>query len=168
MVTYSHELLCLTAVPLIDFGGSLCYVILRTAYELDSSIIPVVEMRRLRFRAPTSAAKDRTPMEWKSWHSDPRPRTSKAVSFLPGYPALDRIIICYLQTPSIIELKKELGITVERNALLPSVLLVSPFPASYPSFSLPPYGLFYTLSFYLRNTAKPQFPVFCLIIQGRK
>lgn len=55
----------------------------------------------------------------------------------------------------------------ERRLVTLSSACIS-FPASYPSLSLPPYGLFYTLSFYLRNTAKPQFPVFCLIIQGRK
>ena len=75
-------------------------------------------------------------MEWKSWHSTPRPRTSKAVFFSPGYPAPNTVIVCYLQTPSIIELKEKLGITAERKSLLTTILHVSPFPASYPSSSL--------------------------------
>lgn len=147
LVTHSHKVLCLTAMSLIGFGVSLCYLMPRTLYKLDSSIIPVLEMRRLRFRNPTSAAKDYTPIEWKSWYSSPRLRTSKTVVFPPGYSALNPVIICYLQTPSITELKKHLELQQIGKVLLPSIVLVSPFPVSYPPSFLPPYGLFYMSSF---------------------
>ena len=84
---------------------------------------------------------------------------SKAVFFLPGYPALDTVIICYLQTPSIIELKKNLESAAERKSLLIHSWTCISFPCFLPIF-LPPDGLSYKPSFYLRTTAKPQFPVF--------
>lgn len=165
--TYSwstFKLLSLRTTSLINFGGSLCYLIPR---ELNSSIIPILEMRRLWFRSPLSPAKDHTPREWKSWHWSPALRTSKAVFFPPGYPALNTVIICYLQTLSIIELNKKLGITAERKSLIIHSSPCISFPCSLPIF-LPLYGLSDMPSFYLRTPAKPQFPVFCLVIQGRK
>lgn len=139
-----------------------------TLYRLDSSIIPVLEMRRLRFRNPTSAAKDHTPMEWKSWYSSPRLGTSKTVFFPPGYPALNPVIICYLQTPSITELKKHLELQQIGKALLPSIVLVSPFPVSYPSSSLPPCGLFYMSSFLSKNHSLPSCSFLCFVLLSRE
>lgn len=139
----------------------------RTPLEQGSFIILVLEMRRLWFRDPTLSAKDHTLTEWKSWHSSSRMSTSKAVFFPPGYPAVDRVIICYLQTPSIIELKKNLESQQRGKHLIFRSWACSSFPCFLPIF-LPPDGLSYKPSFYLRTIAKPQFPVFCPIIQGRK
>lgn len=74
-------------------------------------------------------------MGWKCWHSSPRLGTSKAVCFPLGYPSLNTEIVCFLQTPAIIEMEKKLGITAEEEGLITTVLLVPAVSASYPSSS---------------------------------
>lgn len=62
-----------------------------------------------------------------------RAENLKACFFPPGYPALDVVVICYLQTPSIIELKKSLELQQRGKALLSSVglsLLLTHLPPS--------------------------------------
>lgn len=58
-------------------------------------------------------------------------------SFPPRYPALNIVIICYLQTLSVREPKKNLELLQNGNASLSTILLASLLPASCLAPSLP-------------------------------
>lgn len=134
--------------------------------ELDSSIIPVFEVRRLWFRSPPSPAKDHIPGEWKSWHLSPALGTWKAVFFPPGYPALNTVIICYLQTLSILELNKKLGIAVEGKSLISHSSTCISFPSPT---HLPPSPWFVLHAFFLsKNCCQATISCVLSCYPGRK
>lgn len=106
-------------------------------------------------------------MEWKNCRSGPGLELQRLFSFHQATLHKRRNYLLPTDTINHKTRGKTWNLSREEKPYIISSSTCISFLCFLSIFFLPS-GLFHMPSFYLRTTAKPQFPVFCLIIQGRK